>query len=1141
MTKLDSINVELQLSIQLTSSAAGDWGISLIRSNGLTGAQEVIHSSAVFAAHTDALTGGVEDFIQTLNLTLREFNQGDFIYVSISFGSAETGQRIMNYNISPSPTESFIMIRRFDVAVGTPISGLTQAEVNSSIDSRVDGFARNKGDGSDERMPTLNLENAAQDFSSGDPINPDTDNVIIWDSSTRTYKRALIQDITTAQGRSNEAVKDEATDPNLNVKNMVMQREVPREITFVWDNAAGEWQTRDFTIATHDNVHLQASLEYAPVGGSGTATNRGFYELSVTGLNNIISTLFPAQVIDKMVLKLGTGMAFEVPVEVDTSIPNGGVIKSVNVNPSNPTLLEPPAVPNPANVSATIDFMFKDGTSAYENTWRQRSATLPTEETGATIKGKLEQLNGNDRLDASAIKNIPTTGLSANDVKEYARTGQRKIAATDLQIKPEEVINAFEGDAWNPIGGVTNLRAAIYTASDIAGQAFSESLTQGPHLENNYVGIRIPLANKDDLTNIRLYIGENDGEDYHTLYPASGWTHLADDATYAYYTQQVSDHPAGDWFGIQSFTPLRLDDESGVATIDAILKAGTNITKVVGNNDVTLNADITRHDGAHILNLLEGVDVGVNITDTQADKLGVPVYLPLSTLNINGKSGVLILDIEYRHASNTITNFGFTSGSPGDENASQEHEFFASRLLATEEFVTGGNQEGIKYSQDLYSGSTKIGTADLYITRSGNGRLGYYLSYDAIQAGPTGGTVTVQANLTLSFLENDPGSSGGDSEDAGIPDLYEIGLVAANQTGNVNWSPDNRNYNAFNNATDWYNIHLTANATSVQGVTIANNRITFANAKKVLITGSLAIEGMNSSSQQAESAKILSFIRFEKVESPDNVILKDSVTSNLSFVTRTEDIANNMFYRNGPYFMQLPFAVQIDADAGDSFEIKWRPIWQALTSVRIKISDSNIVMRFIEGGGGSGGGGSQTLTTSHYQSTLQPSLASTQIALDGVVGVTLGDFLSGSDNSAQGLTRANNRITVARAGAYSISFSLNISCTTATGISAGGARNYIDYILYIYRNNAKENVKSSRATDYIRRPSNANASQEVGPADESFRIAETLKLEAGDAIGIDLIGKHLQSDLATPPNNVSVAVAASNSELRIVNTEHTLS
>ena len=255
-------------------------------------------------------------------------------------------------------------------------------------------------------------------------------------------------------------------------------------------------------------------------------------------------------------------------------------------NPSDPTGLAAPADQTTSpTISLSLDFEFADGSNFYDGQLqpRTRDAGVVFSATNAAELHALVQAGGGG-LDQDAVD----ARIEA-EVKDFAETGKRKVAATDMQIKPEEVVNAFEGDAWSPTGGVTVIRATAYTASDIVSQSFSASRTQGPHLTNQYVGIRIPIAAKDNLENLRVYIGENDGEDYHTLYPGTGWTHLIDSPGNAYYVQEITDHPAGDWFGVQAFTPLRLDDASAAASVDAALTAGAGLDKASDDTSVTLS------------------------------------------------------------------------------------------------------------------------------------------------------------------------------------------------------------------------------------------------------------------------------------------------------------------------------------------------------------------------------------------------------------------------------------------------------------------------------------------------------------------------------------------------------------------------
>ena len=183
----------------------------------------------------------------------------------------------------------------------------------------------------------------------------------------------------------------------------------------------------------------------------------------------------------------------------------------------------------------------------------------------------------------------------------------------------------------------------------------------------------------------------------------------------------------------------------------------------------------------------------------------------------------------------------------------------------------------------------------------------------------------------------------------------------------------------------------------------------------------------------------------------------------------------------------------------------------------------------------------ETLDRSDYETTATPSRAATRIAQNGTVGVLLSGLAG--QHEEQSITIQNNRFVAGKAGVYHFTFGLHISISTATAVSADEARNFVD--LRPYRSTgssgAKVYIKAARASDYIRRPANANAVADRGPADQSVTVSFPAKLARGDAVGLDIYGRNIESSFATPPVNASVTVSASESEARIVSTEYTLS
>ena len=116
-------SLDMQMAIDVETDGPSEWGISLLRTNGLTGGSEVIHQSAIYTTHIRGQVGETETYVQHLQIPVSKFNQGDYLYVAISF--VPSAARTLTFNISPGPVlVSFIDVRRYDQA--NAVSNQTQ-------------------------------------------------------------------------------------------------------------------------------------------------------------------------------------------------------------------------------------------------------------------------------------------------------------------------------------------------------------------------------------------------------------------------------------------------------------------------------------------------------------------------------------------------------------------------------------------------------------------------------------------------------------------------------------------------------------------------------------------------------------------------------------------------------------------------------------------------------------------------------------------------------------------------------------------------------------------------------------------------------------------------------------------------------
>ena len=167
-----------------------------------------------------------------------------------------------------------------------------------------------------------------------------------------------------------------------------------------------------------------------------------------------------------------------------------------------------------------------------------------------------------------------------------------------------------------------------------------------------------------------------------------------------------------------------------------------------------------------------------------------------------------------------------------------------------------------------------------------------------------------------------------------------------------------------------------------------------------------------------------------------------------------------------------------------------------------------------------------------------PSRVATNIALDGIVEVLLATLAG--DHVSQGITISNQRMVFARENHYDIDVSLELSMIT-TPPTNQGVRGYFDIEMYksTGATGTKTILDSASYTAYLRASENSpNRSQ--SPAAAKFAIACNVKLNAGDAVGIQIKARHLQlTGVGTP--TYQIKVEGTNSQVRVVSDEYSLS
>ena len=141
---------------------------------------------------------------------------------------------------------------------------------------------------------------------------------------------------------------------------------------------------------------------------------------------------------------------------------------------------------------------------------------------------------------------------------------------------------------------------------------------------------------------------------------------------------------------------------------------------------------------------------------------------------------------------------------------------------------------------------------------------------------------------------------------------------------------------------DWSTVNVLRKDAATEGVTVAGNRITFAQAKKVTVHGVFRTSGNNAPGATGGS-RIYNFFRFVKTSATPDETIKQSVDGSYQKATASETQTGQ-----GPPFQITTFNFNLDAEANDVYEVQWLCFSQENGTVTLDHANSEIDITFRE-------------------------------------------------------------------------------------------------------------------------------------------------------------------------------------------------
>lgn len=608
----------------------------------------------------------------------------------------------------------------------------------------------------------------------------------------------------------------------------------------------------------------------------------------------------------------------------------------------------------------------------------------------------IEGLTGNDRLDATTLKNLPTGGGTLTDaaVLDLAKTPRTTAdrgkalatsasnenaldladipddAAIDARIslfarfgalvgasisKVQAIIDAFTGGGWSDVTGAaaavpyvrTVAKATAFTPTDIVAGTYTQEAQQGARQTNVYVAVRIPKAYAVPLTRLRLRVGddiytENRAERYFPL-DAQGVTKVTSSANYDYYSVPVDDLPLGDYLQVQSHTPFMLNIARVVLPGAMVRNA---LAALTGNDRLDASAikGIPHNASRTFDEQFPGLTV--NRTDTNQRVANADIYSPALDLDDN-PHGEFHASLELTVAPVSDVNMGFERGKANQ--TAEDRQFTGSNIVLASDLaeesvfdnsVNTGYAGLVIFREPLYSLNTIVGYYNVLLVRNANNEVGIFRHYEGLSGG-TGATFSAEFRLTFT-----------PSDAPAVPAplaFYNkmIALAAAAGAGTGNQT-NRKKLNAPGGGApeasaanmvlvDWGDVTLVADATATGGVTATAAGIAFAEAGQVWITGSLEFDP----DQSGGAARLANHLRGKLTRGA--VVTYPADMQSSTEYSKTSVAANAL--AQGPERQHCTFNWMHEAEAGDVIGFEWQAYLQTNEQVDIIPASSAIKVR----------------------------------------------------------------------------------------------------------------------------------------------------------------------------------------------------
>ena len=557
---------------------------------------------------------------------------------------------------------------------------------------------------------------------------------------------------------------------------------------------------------------------------------------------------------------------------------------------------------------ATGQVLKKDSATDYDVSWQPAGA------------GTDDQTASEVNTDTSNFdKNLSSTDTTVQKALETLDDYSYELPANLALLNRNVLRGGWRADTAIQ---VSRVKAALFTLNDARTETYTPRFPNdgsdlGPRQTNVNIAVRVAKTLFDSIPNAtertRIRVRLDSSGDVSPLLSTATYLGEDVDGDYDYFRLPIPDLPADSIARPEFDAPAEIEN----ITIPASAVEG-----------------LRERGGAGLKLLLDGNINSPGGTPLNSNHNGNATYFSPTFDLDDHPSGIfeVILRVTVATTSQTLS---LTRGET-NTTATVDGTVSASDLASKAAFSRADPIEGVLAAVlPVYTVSastyTEIGRLNLYLVHDANNEAQYLLDYRDNTEHTISGNASWSSHLVVAFQESDSGTGGSGgtvTATATLPDILELDVAANSKT----FSGTNVQHS------DWSTVALANKATATEGVTVASNRITFSQAKKVSFHAKFRTSGTGSGG----GSRIYNYFRVSEVGTP-NTVVRNSEDSGYNKAT-----APGQALQQGPPYQITTLNFNLDVDAGKSYIVEWQCYAQDNTTVTMDHATSEVDITFRE-------------------------------------------------------------------------------------------------------------------------------------------------------------------------------------------------